>query len=49
MTDDPFVDPIAAQLLEAGSTSYSLERDADDCHFELRIDRPTQAAAIDGQ
>lgn len=49
VTDDPFVDPIAAQLLEAGSASYSLTRDGDDCHFELRIDRPTQADTVDGQ
>lgn len=49
VTDDPFVDPIAAQLIEAGSASYALTRDGDDCHFELRIDRPTQPDAVDGQ
>ncbi|WP_436793542.1 hypothetical protein [Actinospongicola halichondriae] len=43
VTDDPVVDPIAAQLLAAGSASHSLSRDGDDCHFELRIDRPTSA------
>ncbi len=40
VTDDPVVDPIAAQLLAAGSTSHSLARDGDGCRFDLRVDRP---------
>ncbi len=40
VTDDPVVDPIAAQLLAAGSTSHTLTRDGDDCRFGLRIDLP---------
>lgn len=50
VTDDPEVDPIAAQLLDAGSTSHSLVRDGDDCKFELRIDRPSTASEdVDGR
>lgn len=49
VTDDPFVDPIAAQLLAAGAASHSLRRDGDACHFELRIDRPRQDDDVDGR
>lgn len=35
VTVDPIVDPIAEQLLRAGSDSHSLSRDGDDCVFEL--------------
>lgn len=47
VTDDPVVDPIAAQLLAAGATSHELARDGDDCRFTLRVDRPSSAADDD--
>lgn len=49
VTDDPEIDPIAAQLLAAGSASHSLVRDGDDCRFSLRIDRPTTVDDVDGR
>ena len=49
VTDEPFIDPIAAQLLAAGAASHSLARDGDDCRFVLRIDRPSPNVDIDGQ
>ncbi len=50
VTDDPEIDPIAAQLLGAGSTSHSLVRDGDDCQFDLRIDRPSPTSDdVDGR
>ena len=35
VTADPEIDPIAEQLLRAGSTSHELRRDGDECVFEL--------------
>jgi serine/threonine-protein kinase RsbW len=50
VTDDPEVDPIAAQLLAAGSSSHSLSRDGDDCRFELRVERPADGSTeVDGR
>lgn len=49
VTDDPFIDPIAAQLLAAGAASHSLARQGDDCRFELRVDRPSPNVDTDGQ
>jgi hypothetical protein len=41
---DPEVDPIAEQLLRAGTTSYELRRDGDECVLGLRADRSTNGA-----
>lgn len=38
VTDEPLVDPIAAQLLAAGASSHELERVGDECRFSLRAD-----------
>ncbi len=38
VTDDPLVDPIAAQLLAAGASSHDLSRVGDECRFSLRAD-----------
>lgn len=40
VTEDPQIDPIAEQLLRAGSESHALRRDGDRCVFELRAVRP---------
>lgn len=39
--DDPVLDPIAEQLLAAGSSSYDLRREGDDCILSLTAQRPT--------
>lgn len=45
VTDDPVVDPIAAQLLAAGASAHDLHRDGDDCVFSLRAERRDVGAA----
>lgn len=45
VTDDPQVDPIAEQLIRAGSSTHELKRDGHDCVFELRASGP----AVDGR
>lgn len=35
VTEDPILDPIAEQLLKAGSDTHALDRDGDNCVFEL--------------
>lgn len=37
---DPQIDPIAEQLLRAGSSSHDLRRDGDECVFQLRAMGP---------
>lgn len=46
VTADPEIDPIAEQLLRAGSTSHEMRRDGDECIFQLRASKP---AAADGR
>lgn len=41
---DPEVDPIAEQLLRAGTSSYELRREGDECVLGLRADRRTTSA-----
>jgi hypothetical protein len=41
VTVDPEIDPIAEQLLSAGSTSHELRRDGNACVLELRAARTT--------
>jgi hypothetical protein len=40
VTTDPDVDPIAEQLIRAGSSSHELHRDGDECVFVLRASAP---------
>lgn len=37
---DPEIDPIADQLIRAGSSGHDLSRDGDQCVFELRASSP---------
>lgn len=39
VTDEPTVDPIALQLLRAGSDDHDLRTDGDTCRFELHATR----------
>lgn len=43
---DPEIDPIADQLIRAGSSSHELARDGDQCVFGLRASSPV---AVDGR
>ncbi len=45
VTDEPMLDPIAEQLLRAGSDHHALRRDGDACILELRAARPTADTA----
>lgn len=40
VTADPQIDPIADQLIRAGSTTHELSREGDQCIFELRASTP---------
>lgn len=40
LADEPVVDPIAAQLLKAGSDHHELRMDGDHCVLQLRATRP---------
>lgn len=46
VTDEPVLDPIAEQLLRAGSSHHELRLDGDAVLLELRADRPT--AGVNG-
>lgn len=46
VTEEPMLDPIAEQLLRAGSDHHALRLDGDTVHLELRATRPT--AGVDG-
>lgn len=46
VTEEPMLDPIAEQLLRAGSTHHALRLEGDTVHLELRASRPT--AGVDG-
>ena len=39
VTEEPVLDPIAEQLLRAGSTHHALRLDGDTVHLELRAER----------
>lgn len=44
VTEEPVLDPIAEQLLRAGSSHHALRLDGDTVHLELRAER--SAAAV---
>lgn len=44
ITEDPILDPIAEQLLNAGSDRHELTRDGDDCSFSLSATPATATA-----
>ena len=46
VTDEPVLDPIAEQLLRAGSSHHDLQLDGDAVVLQLRAARPT--AGVDG-
>ena len=46
VTDEPLLDPIAEQLLRAGSSHHALRLEGDTVHLELRAARST--AGVDG-
>lgn len=46
VTDEPVLDPIAEQLLRAGSSHHDLHLDGDVVLLQLRADRPT--ASVNG-
>jgi hypothetical protein len=46
VTDEPVLDPIAEQLLQAGSSHHDLHLEGDAVLLRLRADRPT--AGVDG-
>ena len=46
VTDEPMLDPIAEQLLRAGSSHHALRLEGDTVHLELRAARST--AGVDG-
>lgn len=47
--EDPVLDPIAEQLLRAGSDTHALAREGGDCVFELTARPATAAAVPDGR
>ncbi len=47
--EDPVLDPIAEQLLRAGSDTHALSREGDHCVFELTARSATAAASPDGR
>lgn len=49
VTEDPALDPIAEQLLRAGSEHHELRRDGDACLLELRARRASVGAGSDGR
>ncbi len=46
VTEEPMLDPIAEQLLRAGSAHHALRLEGATVHLELRASRPT--AGVDG-
>jgi serine/threonine-protein kinase RsbW len=45
VTEEPVLDPIAEQLLRAGSSHHALHLDGDTVHLELRAERTTSGVA----
>lgn len=45
VTEEPVLDPIAEQLLRAGSSHHDLRREGDVVVLQLRADRPTAGVA----